>query len=58
MAVCLNNATDKDVVLTAENAVGRAVEGDLQVPVPFLARIVCALDEAAPPQEVPVHLQN
>ena len=48
-AVCLMNASDKDVVLAAESAVGRAVETDLHVPVPFLSRTVCALTEAAPP---------
>ena len=34
----------------------RAVEADLHVPVPFLSRTVCTLAEAAPLQEVPVHL--
>ena len=60
-AVCLINASDNmDVVLAAESAVGRAVEADLhvRVPVPFLSRTVCTLAEAAPPQEVPVHLQD
>ena len=57
-AVCLINAYDMDVVPVAEGAVGRAVEADLHVPVPFLPRIVCTLAEAAPPQEVPVHLQD
>ena len=57
-AVCLINASDKDVVLAVEGAVGRAVEADLHVPVPFLSRTVCTLAEAAPPQEVPVHLQD
>ena len=42
----------------AEGAVGRAVEADLHVPVPFLPRIVCTLAEAAPPQEVLSHLQD
>ena len=50
--------SDKDVVLAAESAVGCAVEADLHVPVPFLSRTVCTLAEAAPPQEVPVHLQD
>ena len=55
-AVCLINASDKDVVLAAESA----VEDDLHVHVPvwFLSRTVCTLAEAAPPQEVPVHLQD
>ena len=59
-AVCLINASDKDVVLAAESAVGRAVEAalHLHVPVPFLSRAVCTLAEAAPPQEVPVYLQD
>ena len=59
-AVCLINASDKDVVLAAESAVGRAVVADLHVyvPVQFLSRTVCTLAEAAPPQEVPVHLQD
>ena len=59
-AFCLINASDKDVVLAAESAVGRAVEADLHVhvPVPFLSRTVCTLAEAAPPQEVTVHLQD
>ena len=59
-AVCLINASDKDVVLAAESAVGRAVEADLHlhVRVPFLSRTVCTLAEAAPPQEVTVHLQD
>ena len=58
--VCLINASDKDVVLAAESAVGRAVEADLHVhePVPFLSRTVSTLAEAAPPHEVPVHLQD
>ena len=51
-------SADKDVVLAAESAVGRAVEADLHEPVPFLSRAVCALAEAAPPQEVPAHLQD
>ena len=34
------------------------MEADLHVPVPFLSRTVCNLAEAAPPQEVPVHLQD
>ena len=45
-AVCLINASDKDVVLAAENAVDCAVETDLHVPVPFLSRTVCTLAEA------------
>ena len=57
-AVCLINAPDKDVVLAAEIAVGHAVEADLHVPVPFLSWTVCTLAEVAPPQEVPVHLQE
>ena len=57
-AVCLTNASDKDVVLAAESAVGRAVEADLHEPVPFLSRTVCTLAEAAPPKEVPAHLQD
>ena len=51
-AVCLINASDKDVVLAAERAVGRAVEADLHVPVQFLSPTVCTLAEAAPPQEI------
>ena len=53
-AVCLINASDKDVVLAGESAVGRAVEADLHVHVrvPFLSGIVCTLAEAAP------HLQD
>ena len=35
-----------------------AVKVDLHVPVPFLSRTVCTLAEAAPPQEVSVHLQD
>ena len=35
---------------------GRVVEADLHVPVPFLSRTVCTLAEAVPSQEVPVHL--
>ena len=52
--------SDKDVVLAAESAVGCAVEADLHVHVrvPFLSQTVCTLAEAAPPQEVPVHLQD
>ena len=57
-AVCLINASDKDVVLAAESEVVGAVETDLHVPVPFLSRSVCTLAEVAPPQEVPVHLQE
>ena len=45
-------------MLAAESAVGRAVEADLHVHVPFLSRTVCTLAEAAPSQEVPVHLQD
>ena len=47
-------------MLAAESAVGSAVEADLHVhvPVPFLSRTVCTLAEAAPPQEVPVYLQD
>ena len=54
-------ASDKDVVLAAESEVGRAEEAGLRVPVPFLSRTVCTLAEVAevaPPQEVPVHLQE
>ena len=58
MAVCLTNTSDKDVVLAAESAVGRAVEADLHEPVPFLSRTVCTLAEAAPPPEVTAHLQD
>ena len=54
---CLINAFDKDVVLAAKSAVDRVVETDLHVSVPFLSRTICALAEAAPPQEKPVHLQ-
>ena len=52
--------SDKDVVLAAQSAVGCAVEADLHVHVrvPFLSQTVCTLAEAAPPQEVPVHLQD
>ena len=57
-AVCQINASDKDVVLAAESAVGRAMEDDFHVRVPFLSRNVCTLAEAAPPQEVPVHLED
>ena len=57
-AVCLITASDKDVVLAAESAVDRAVEADLHEPVPFLSWTVCTLTEAAPPQEVPAHLQD
>ena len=57
-AVCLINASDKDVVLAAESLVGRAVEADLHEPVPFLSRTVCTLAEAAPPPEVTAHLQD
>ena len=57
-AVCLINASDKNVVLAAKSAVGRELEADLHVPVPFLSRTVCTLAEAAPPQDVPVHLQD
>ena len=57
-ALCLINTSDKDVVLAAESAVGRAVEADLHEPVPFLSRTVCTLAEAAPPQELPAHLQT
>ena len=52
------NASDKDVVLAAESAVGRAGEADLHEPVPFLSRTVCTLAQAAPSQEVPAHLQD
>ena len=45
-------------MLAAESAVGRAVEADLHEPVPFLSRTVCTLAKAAPPQEVPAHLQD
>ena len=58
MAVCLINKFDKDVVLAAESAVGRAVESDLHYLCRFCSRTVCALAEAAPPQDVPVHLQD
>ena len=34
------------------------MEADLHVPGPFLSRTVCTLAEAAPPLEVPVHLQD
>ena len=57
-AVCLINASDEDVVLAAESTVGRAVEAALHEPVPFLSRAVRTLAEAAPPQEVPAHLQD
>ena len=40
---CQINAFDKDVVLAAESEVGRAVEADLHVPVPFLSRTICNL---------------
>ena len=52
-AVCLINASDKDVVLAAECAVGRAVETDLHV-----SGTVSTMAEAAQPQEMPVHLQD
>ena len=57
-AACLMYASDKDVVLAAESAVGRAVEVDLHVPAPFLSRTVCALPEAAPAQAVPANLKD
>ena len=57
-AVCLINASDKDVVLATESAVGRAVEADLHEPVPFLSRTICTLAQAALSQEVPAHLQD
>ena len=57
-AVCLINASDKDVVLAGESLVDRAVEADLHEPVPFQSRTVCTLAEAAPTQEVPAHLQD
>ena len=37
---------------------GRAMKADLHVPVPFLSWTVCTQAEAAPPQEVSVHLQD
>ena len=57
-AVCLINASDKDVVLAAECAVGRAVETKLHVSLPFLSRTVSTMAEAAQFQEWPVHLQD
>ena len=57
-AVCLINASDKDVVLAAESAMGRAVEADLHEPVPFLSRTVCDLAKVAQTHEVPAHLQD
>ena len=43
--------------MAAESALGRAVEAELHVR-SFLSRTVCTLAEAAPPQEVPAHLQD
>ena len=52
-AVCLINASDKDVVLAAESAVGRAVEADLHEPVPLLYP-----SSGGPIPKVTAHLQD
>ena len=52
-AVCLINASDKDVVLATESAVGRAVEADLHEPVPLLYP-----SSGGPIPKVTAHLQD